>query len=57
MSNIELARFLCCVMFDLAQMLVWYQRGNTERAKRCEANFRKRVAILDEMGTDGDGND
>lgn len=53
MSNIELARFLCCVMFDLAQMLVWHQRGNTERAKRCEANFRKHVALLDEMEKEG----
>lgn len=41
MSNIELARFLMAAMWQLACMVIWYQRGNTERAKRCETEFMK----------------
>lgn len=57
MSNVELARLLCAAMLDLAQMVIWCQRGNSERARRCENRFRERVAVLDGMETDGDVDD
>lgn len=46
MSNVELARFLAGCMYQLACMVVWYQRGNTARAEKCESDFRKTVSDL-----------
>ena len=49
MSNIELARCLMAAMWQLACMVIWYQRGNTERAKRCEKEFTKLSETLDKL--------
>jgi len=46
MSNVELARFLACCMYQLACMVVWSQRGNTAHAKKCESDFKRMVSDL-----------
>ena len=54
MSNIELARFLMAAMWHLACMVIWYQRGNIERAERCETESMKlyeqaeKLEVMDE---------
>lgn len=49
MSNVELARFIAGIGWHLACMVVWYQRGNTDRASKSESEFRKLLDSLDEL--------
>lgn len=49
MSNVELARFLATCMYQLAFMVVWFQRGNTARAKKCESDFKQTLSDLDAL--------
>lgn len=47
MSNIELARVILSGMWQLACMVVWFQRGNNERGEECEKEF---VKLFDAIG-------
>lgn len=49
MSNIGLARLLLAAMFEAAQMVIFAQRGNMERARKSEVRFKLWQAALDEM--------
>ncbi len=49
MSNVELARFLAWCMYQLASMVVMYQRGNTARAEKLEHDFRQNLDDLDKL--------
>ena len=49
MSNIELARFLATCMYQLACMVVWFQRGNIARAEKCESDFKQTLSGLDAL--------
>ena len=49
MSNIELARFLATCMYQLACMVVWFQRGNIARAEKCESDFKQTLSDLDAL--------
>lgn len=57
MSNVELARFLASCMYQLACMVVWFQRGNTARAEKCESDFKRTLGDLSalERNTGGGG--
>lgn len=49
MSNIELARYLSAAMWHLACVVIWAQRGNTDRMTEAENEFRKLLVSLDEL--------
>lgn len=49
MSNVELARFLAGCMYQLACMVVWFQRGNIARAEKCENDFKRTLSDLDAL--------
>lgn len=49
MSNLELASFLASCMYQLACMVVWFQRGNVARAEKCESDFRETLRSLNEL--------
>lgn len=49
MSNIDLARLLLAAMFEAAQLVIFAQRGNMERARKSEVRFKEWQASLDEM--------
>ena len=54
MSNLELASFLASCMYQLACMVVWFQRGNVARAEKCESDFRETLRSLSELRDKGD---
>ena len=49
MSNIELARFLATCMYQLACMVVWFQRGNIARAEKCESDINQTLSDFDAL--------
>lgn len=49
MSNVELARFMCAAMWHLACMVMWAQRGNTDRMINAEDEFRELLDSLDRL--------
>ena len=54
MSNIGLARLLLAAMFEAAQMVIFAQRGNMERAKKSEIRFKEWQAELDRLESEGE---
>ena len=49
MSELESTRLIIAVMYKLAFMVVWYQRGNTDRGKELEGEVRKVLVALGEV--------
>lgn len=48
MNNLELARFLATVAWQLSCMVVWHLRGNIEKATKCENDFGETLKKLDD---------
>ena len=49
MSNLQLARFLSTIIWQLACMIVLGLHGNTEGAMECEKDFWDMMKVLDEL--------
>ena len=49
MSNIDIVRVMLVAMQSLAYMVVWYVRGNDDKAEVCKDNFDKILSNLDKM--------
>ena len=49
MSNIDIVRVMLVAMQSLAYMVVWYVRGNDDKAEVCKENFDKILRNIDKM--------
>ena len=53
MSNLQMARFLSTIMWQLACMIVLGLHGNNEGAIECERDFWNTMKFLDELEEGG----
>jgi len=49
MTNLQLARFLSMLAWQLACMIILGVSGNSEGAKECEEDFWELMELLDEL--------
>ena len=48
MSNLELAKFVLVGIRQAAAMVIWYQRGNIDKAREAERKFDDLLRALED---------